>query len=118
MTTSTTPLALAALARASALEVSDVLAVAPEHPGAATTYGPGRSVEGGLVQVSGGQGRVLLHLALRYGAPMDRVTGEVRAKVSTALAEAAPDIGAWRVDLRITDLVVHDERPGREASAR
>lgn len=109
MTTRSTPLAIAALARASALTTDEVVDVHPERPGAATTYGPHRSVPGALVDRKGGRGRVLLHVALRYGVTVGRVADEVRSTVATVLDEAAPDSAPWRVDLRVTDLVGDDE---------
>lgn len=117
MTTRSTPLAIAALARASALEARDVMDVAPERPGEATTYGPGRAVEGVLVELVGDRGRVLLHLALRYGATVERVASEVRARVSAALDEAAPNAAPWRIDVRVTDLIGDGGGPGVEVLA-
>lgn len=110
MITRSTPLAIAALARASALAADQVVDVRPERAGVATTYGPHRSVAGALVEFdTDHRGRVLLHLELRYGATVDRVADEVRGTVAAALDEAAPDGAPWRVDLRVTDLVGDDE---------
>lgn len=105
MPTRSDPIAIAELARATALALDEVVAVRPARPGAATTYGPGRSVGGALVDPKGAVGRVELHLVVRYGPALVEVGDHVRAAVGAALAAAAPDLAPWTVDIEIADLV-------------
>ena len=100
---SLSPLAVARISAAAARDAPGVVALHGGTLGEIATYGQGGPVRGIRVRRPPGA-RVKVHVVARFGARLDEVADEVRARVGQALAEHAPEFADARVDVHIADV--------------
>lgn len=94
---------VARLAAAAAVEAPDVVGLYSGAVGEIATYGGGKSVKGIRVH-DRPEPRLRLHLIVRFGAPLDALAQEVRARVRQALTTVAPRFAAGRIDVHVADV--------------
>lgn len=94
---------VARLAAAAAVEAPDVVGLHSGAVGEIATYGGGTSVKGVRVH-DRPEPRIRLYLIVRFGAPLDALAQEVRARVREALNTVAPRFAAGRIDVHVADV--------------
>ncbi len=94
---------VARLAAAAAVEAPDILGLHSGAVGEIATYGGGKNVKGVRVH-DRPEPRIRLHLIVRFGAPLDALAHQVRARVREALNTVAPPFAAGRIDVHVADV--------------
>lgn len=98
---------VARLAAAAALEAPDVLDLHGGTVGEIATYGQGARVRGVRVHERPAP-RVRLHLIVRFGARVDDLAEDVRARVRQALAGVAAGFAGATIDVHVADVRSED----------
>lgn len=100
---SLSPPAVARIAAAAARDAPGVIALHGGTLGEIATYGPQGPVRGVRVRRPPSAG-VKVHVVARFGARLDEVADDVRARVAEALAQQAPAFADASVDVHIADV--------------